>query len=97
MPHFDELSVINLWPDMQKDEIFMKYMPSRFPKGRLPDRTYFFNILNTIMEPYVAELIKHANLQRTTAKNEAQAIQTIEVTDEWYQKLQSIPFISRKS
>ena len=71
MPHYDELSVFKLWPDMMHDSEFMKYFPSKFPKGRLPDRTYFFNILNTLMEPYVEQIMTHANKVRTSATNEA--------------------------
>ena len=66
MPMYDELFVKELWPDMQGAEEFMKYFPAQFPKGRVPDRTYFFNIMNTLMEDYVQQIIKHANLQRTS-------------------------------
>ena len=52
VPMYDELSVVNLWPDMQHDETFMLYFPDKFSKGRLPERTYFFDILNTLMEDY---------------------------------------------
>ena len=47
VPLYDELSVIKLWPMMKKDEEFMKFFPTKMPKGRVPDREYFFNILNT--------------------------------------------------
>lgn len=71
MPHYDELSVFRLWPEMKNDSEFMKYFPSKFPKGRLPDRNYFFNILNTVMEAYVEQIMSHANKARTSATNEA--------------------------
>jgi hypothetical protein len=96
MPPFDELSVKALWPDMKNHEEFMKYFPSKFPVGRLPDRKYFFNIMNTVMEEYVAHIIKHANNVRATKAHNAEAAQTIEITDEWYEKLSAIPFISCK-
>ena len=44
---YDELSVKEIWPQMQDDQDFLRHFPAEFPKGRLPDRTYFFNILNT--------------------------------------------------
>ena len=74
----------------------MKYFPAIFPKGRLPDRTYFFNIMITLMEDYVKQIIKHANLQRSSLASQAMATQTIELTDEWYEKLSAIPFVSSK-
>ena len=53
MPPYDELSVKDLWPQMYDHKEFMKFFPSKFPKGRFPDRKYFFNIMNTVMEEYV--------------------------------------------
>ena len=53
VPLYDELSVVHLWPMMQSDEQFMRYFPSKLPKGRVPDREYFFNILHTCFPEYV--------------------------------------------
>jgi hypothetical protein len=47
VPLYDELSVIKLWPMLQSDEAFMKHFPSKMAKGRVPDREYFFNLMNT--------------------------------------------------
>ena len=60
VPLYDELAVLALWPPMQKDAEFMKYMPSKLPKGRIPNREYFFNVLNTLKEGYVTSLLEHA-------------------------------------
>ena len=59
---------------MKNNEEFMKFFPSKFPKGRLPDRTYFFNIMNTVMEDYVKEIVMHANKVRANKTHEAEAI-----------------------
>ena len=61
VPMYDELGVKHLWPQMQNSSDFMKYFPDKLPKGRLPDREYFFNLMNTINPTYTAQLIKHAN------------------------------------
>ena len=55
-----------------------------------------FNILNTVMNGYTQALIKHAKEQRTTASSQSMASQTIEITDEWWDKLNSMPYISCK-
>ena len=47
VPLYDELSVKKLWPMLQSDETFMKHLPSKMAKGRVPDREYFFNLMNT--------------------------------------------------
>ena len=51
-PMFDELSVKNLWPHFQKTPRLMRFFPDQLPKGRLPDREYLFNVLNTIEQQY---------------------------------------------
>ena len=61
MPRYDELSVKKFWPLMQKDAIFMEYLPDPTPDGRLPEREYFWNVLNTLQTAYVQRLIEHAN------------------------------------
>ena len=47
VPLYDELSVKKLWPMLSSDETFMKHFPSKMAKGRVPDREYFFNLMNT--------------------------------------------------
>ena len=81
---------------MQTDEQFMKYFPSKMPKGRVPDREYFFNVLNTFQGEYLRQLVKNASEQRNSGKSEARAMETIEVSDEWWKALNEIPFVSRK-
>ena len=48
VPLYNELAVGKIWPQMGDDEEFMQYVPSKIPKGRLPDRKYFYNIMNTV-------------------------------------------------
>ena len=96
VPLFDELSVIKIWPMMKEDQPFMKYFPNKLPKGRVPDREYFFNVLNTLYPAYVQEIIRHANAQRNSVANDARARETIEVSDKWWDALNAVPFISCK-
>ena len=41
-----------MYPKFQDDKEVMAYFPDRLPKGRLSDRTYFFNILSTVHPDY---------------------------------------------
>ena len=36
-------------------------MQDEYPKDRLPDRTYFMTVLNTVHPEYVSKMIAHAN------------------------------------
>ena len=42
-------------------------------------------------------MIKHANSARFAAEGEANERQTVEINAEWWDNLQSMPFISRVS
>ena len=53
VPRFDELSVKKFWPLMQPDKAFMLHFPDPTPDGRIPEREYFWNVLNTLQEDYV--------------------------------------------
>ena len=53
VPHYDELSVKALWPDVKKDATFLSFFPSTYPKGKGPPREYFFNVLNTLQPEYL--------------------------------------------
>ena len=72
VPHYDEGSVKQLWPKMKEATDFMQYFPDKLPQGRLPNREYFFNIMNSICGEYVTQLIKHANAQRNSIAREDQ-------------------------
>ena len=48
VPRYDELSVKKFWPLLQRDQVFMLYLPDPVPDGRLPEREYFWNVLNTL-------------------------------------------------
>ena len=68
MPHYDELSVKKFYPILSQDDKFMLYMPDQTAEGRLPDRTYFWNVANTLHNDYVEKVIKHANNLRMSAQ-----------------------------
>ena len=81
---------------MKTDVAFMKFMPSCLPKGRIPDRSYFFDVLNTVHEEFLSALIKHASEQRNSASNENMAEKVIDISEEWWAKLNALPFKSSK-
>ena len=95
VPKYDELSVKKFWPLMQKDAAFMLYMPNPTPDGRLPEREYFWNVLNTLQTKYVQRLIEHANAQRMTVQQDGDGGDAIEISEEWWQKLNALPFVSQ--
>ena len=53
VPLYDELSVVKIWPMTKENKQLMRFFPNKLPKGRVPDRAYFFNILNTYQPLYM--------------------------------------------
>ena len=96
MPHYDELSVKKYWPILREDETFMKYMPDLRLENRLPESKYFWNVANTVQSAYVCGLLKHSNDQRMNAQSETDRAGTIEISEQWWDKLNSVPFVSCK-
>jgi len=66
---------------LQEDETLMKYMPNPTTEFKLPDRTYFWNVANTVQNNYVQNVIKHANDLRMKAQDEVNHGNTIEISD----------------
>ena len=80
MPRYDELSVKRFWPLMRQDPAFMQYMPAPTPDGRLPEREYFWKVLNTVRTEYVGRLVEHANAQRMTVQQDGDGADAIEIS-----------------
>ena len=95
VPRYDELSVKKFWPLMQPDVKFMQYMPDPAKDGRLPEREYFWNVLHTVHSEYVMRLIQHANEPRMTAQEGGDGADAIEISEEWWNKLNALPFVSQ--
>ena len=96
VPRYDELSVKALWPTLAKDATFLQYFPDNFAENKGPSRSYFFDILNTVHPDYLEKCMDHANKQRMSATGEAQADQQIHVSQAWQERLNAMPYLSRK-
>ena len=57
---YDELSVKRLYDDLLELEGMADYFPDTYPKGRVCDRDYMFNIANTLHPEVIQGLITHA-------------------------------------
>lgn len=96
VPNYDELSVKNLFPLFRKNAQLMLYLPDEYPENRGPDRTYFFNILNTLDSDYTGKMVAHANQLRFGSGNADQANDEVIVNEEMWTALNHLPFHSGK-
>ena len=96
MPKYDELAVKHIFPKFHGDSEVMQYLQDEYAQNRYPDRAYFFTILNTVHPEYVSNMIAHANSQRFAPFGEAREKDTVVISEEWLEKLKSLPFVSSK-
>ena len=71
-------------------------IPDYFPKGRQIDRQYFFNVLNTVHRADMKAILKYAFDQRNSSEAEQQRAETIQISQDWLQRLEDVPFKSSK-
>ena len=96
VPKYDELSVKNLWPSLAKDKKFVVFFPDNWAESKGPSRKYFFDILNTVHPEYLQQIVSHANEVRMSAGSELNKTHSIKITDEWNERLHSLPYLSCK-
>ena len=71
-------------------------MPDSYPKDKGPSREYFFTVLNTVHPEYLEGIIKHANKVRHASDLPENQGFEIQMTNDWFNKLNEEPFVSRK-
>ena len=86
-PAYDEIGVKALYEKIVKQQYMTKYFPDKLPKGRQMDRSYMYNIWNTVHPDQVMAVINHANDVRYGADNERVQDESIKVTDKWMAEL----------
>ena len=64
MPTWPELSVKKLWPGVQLDPAFADYFPAKLPKGKVPEKHFFWGVIFTVKPGYAKCLVKDAIEQR---------------------------------
>ena len=96
VPRYPEISVARLYPHFQTDPETMQYFPDRLAAGHLPERDYFWNVINTLHEAYVRRIIHRARELRHNVEAEHVQQETIQCSDEWFNMFASVPYASRK-
>jgi hypothetical protein len=67
VPCYQEISVKNLYEDAMKDELLVKYLPTKEQlSGRLPERDFFFGLMCTLRNQYMKDIIAGAHKARYT-------------------------------
>jgi len=95
-PAFDEIGIKALYDEALKMQGKTKYFPDKYAKSRQCDRSYFYNVLNSLYPEEVKEVINHANRQRFTITEEKARDESIVITNDWKKEIAEYPYISKK-
>ena len=82
-PHYDEISVSELYEPCLKMPGMAAYFPDTYAKGRTCSRQYFFAILATLHPEYTDKLIKRSKEMRFGIEGEKQQSEVIEMDPAW--------------
>ena len=96
VPRLQELSVKNLGENLKQDPTLSNYLPEKWEVKKKLDREWVLNVVNSIHPGYLEQVIQHAQRQRQTAQTEEEEKDTIQITEEWKQRLAETTFISSK-
>ena len=95
VPHYEELSVKNLYDDAMKDELIKDYLPDlEQNSNRIPERDFFFGILGSLRPEYLKKIIDDANKVRYEANVNDPEKDFIMLDVDWYQELMKYPYFS---
>ena len=98
VPHYDELSVKNLYADAMKDELVKDYLPDlEQNSNRVPERDFFFGILNSLRPQYIKKVIEDANKVRYEVDVKDPQKDYIMLDEDWYKELMKYPYFSSKN
>ena len=98
VPHYEELSVKNLYDDAMKDELVKDYLPDlEQNSNRHPERDFFFGILNSLRPQYLKKIIADANKVRYEADVNDPEKDFIMLDTPWYEELMKYPYFSSKN
>ena len=97
VPAYQGISVKNMYADALKDDLLVKYLPSKEQlSGRLPEREFFFGILCTLRNQYMKDIIAEAHKSRYTVAEDDPKKQGIAISDAWIAELEKHPYHSSK-
>ena len=97
VPHYEELSVKNLYDDVMKDELVRDYLPElEQNSNKFPERDFFFGILGTLRSQYLKKIIEDANKVMYEADVNDSQKDFIILDTPWYEELMKYTYLSSK-
>ena len=97
VPTWPELSVAKLLPDVLSDLHLKHYSQDQYPKGKVPDRKYFWGVINAVKPGYYKSLVEGALQERSKiAHDDKEQERAINIKNDVLLKLLDSPSWMRK-
>ena len=91
---YPELSVNKLYAEYEDRPEIKPYLPPKVNKGRTCDKTYFWNVVNTITEGEVESMVDYANSQRNAVDSGDMNQESITMSQQMLDLMQAHPWVS---
>ena len=95
LPLWNEFSVPNLIKIFKDDSTVGQYLPDQWFEGKKPSREFLINIINTVHPGYLDELLVEQNKARCIVSSDANQGNSIQVTTQWKEILESHPMANK--
>jgi len=96
-PCYKKISVKNQYEDAMKDELLVKYLPTKEQlSGRLPEIEFFFGLMCTLRNQYMKDIIAGAHKARYTVGEDDTKKHVINISQAWMAELLKHPYHSSK-
>ena len=97
VPKYAEFKVEEIYKQCAEDPELMTYLPDLTMSKKLPDREFVYDVINSLRPKFLKEIVNHADEVRQQKKMFRAKGGEVTITQEWLNKLTSLPYISSKS
>jgi hypothetical protein len=88
VPFYQEISVKNLYEDAMKDELLVKYLPTKEQlSGRLYERDFLFCLMCTLQNQYIKNISAGQHKTRFSVGEDDMMMQAINISLSWMAEL----------
>ena len=91
---YPELSVKALYAEYAERPEIKPFLPPKVNKGRSCDKTYFWNVINSVTSQEVEAMVDHANSQRNAVDSGDMNQESITMSQQMVELMQAHPWVS---
>ena len=91
---YPELAVKTLYAEYEERPEIKPYLPPKVNKGQTCDKSYFWNVVNTVTAGEVEAMVDHANSQLNAVDSGDMNQESITMSQQMVELMQAHPWVS---